>query len=67
MKISYVSQTVVCLVRTIDHQPMKFLENNFGIGKYYNFISKNIEETHNLLHERYVRVNGIGGDGTAKL
>ncbi|MFF2753263.1 VOC family protein [Psychrobacillus sp. NPDC058041] len=66
MKISDVSQTVVCLVRSINHQPMKFPENNFGVGKYYNFISKDIEETHKLLLERDVQVNSIGGDGTTK-
>jgi hypothetical protein len=43
--IPFKSQTVVCLIRTSNHQPMKFPENNFGVGKYYNFIPNDIEET----------------------
>lgn len=66
MKIGELSQTVVCLVRTINHQPMKFPENNFGVAKYYNFIPTDIEETHKLLLEKKVKVNPIGGDGTTK-
>lgn len=38
MKIAEHSQTVVCLVRTLNHKPMEFPNNNFGVGKYYNFI-----------------------------
>ena len=66
MKISDISQTVVCLVRSINHQPMIFPENNFGVGKYYNFISNDIEETHRLLLERDVQVDSISGDGITK-
>ena len=35
---------------------MKFHENNFGVGKYYNFIPKDINETYRLLIERGVKV-----------
>ncbi|MDQ1143697.1 catechol 2,3-dioxygenase-like lactoylglutathione lyase family enzyme [Bacillus sp. SORGH_AS 510] len=42
MRIEEGAQTVVCLVRTVDHQPMKFPENKFGVGKYYNFIPHDI-------------------------
>jgi len=66
MQIAEKSQTVVCLVRTLNHQPMKFPDNNFGVGKYYNFLSLDIEETHRLLVEKNVRVNSIGGEGTTK-
>lgn len=66
MKIGEESQTVVCLVKTLNHQPMKFPENNFGVGKYYNFISTNIEESHTLLVERNVKVNQIGGEGNTR-
>jgi glyoxylase I family protein len=66
MKIGEQSQTVVCLVRTTNHQPMKFPENNFGVGKYYNFIPNDIEETYNTLREKNVKVNSISGDGTTK-
>ncbi|WP_449537696.1 VOC family protein [Ferdinandcohnia sp. Marseille-Q9671] len=66
MKIGEQSQTVVCLVRVVDHQPMKFPENKFGVGKYYNFIPTDIEETHKLLLEKNVKVNPIGGEGTTK-
>jgi glyoxylase I family protein len=66
MKIGDQSQTVVCLVRTLNHQPMKFPDNNFRVGKYYNFIPENIEETHKVLIEKKVKVNPIGGDGTTK-
>ncbi|GAB6482054.1 hypothetical protein bcgnr5384_48170 [Bacillus cereus] len=38
MKIEEESQTVVFLVKTVNYQPMEFPENNFGVGKYYNFI-----------------------------
>lgn len=39
MKIEEGSQTVVCLMRTVNHQPMKFPENNFGEGvtKFFTF------------------------------
>jgi len=66
MQIAEKSQTVVCLVRTLNHQPMKFPDNNFGVGKYYNILSLDIEETHRLLVEKNVRVNSIGGEGTTK-
>lgn len=52
MRIGDQSQTVVCLVKIQNHQPMKFPENNFGVGKYYNFIPNDIEETRKLLLER---------------
>ncbi|MCH7321494.1 VOC family protein [Solibacillus sp. MA9] len=66
MKIAEKSQTVVCLVKTQNHQPMKFPDNNFGVGKYYNFISHDIEETHKLLVERDIKVNPIGEEGTTR-
>lgn len=66
MRIGEQSQTVVCLVRTSPHQPMKFPENQFGVGKYYNFIPEDIEEAHKLLLEKGVSVNPIGGEGTTK-
>ncbi|RDU37798.1 VOC family protein [Neobacillus piezotolerans] len=66
MKISEQAQTVVCLVKTDNHHPMKFPENNFGVGKYYNFIPEDIEETYNLLIEKKVKVNPIGGEGSTR-
>ncbi len=66
MKIEEKSQTVVCLVKTVNHQPMKFPENNFGVGKYYNFIPKDINETYQLLIERGVKVNPISEEGPTK-
>ncbi|MCM3389902.1 VOC family protein [Ureibacillus chungkukjangi] len=66
MKIHVQAQTVVCLVRTKDHQPMEFPNNDFGVGKYYNFISDDIEETYRSLIEKNVRVNQIGGEGTSR-
>ncbi len=66
MRIGDQSQTVVCLVKTQNHQPMKFPENNFGVGKYYNFIPNDIEETRKLLLEKEVKVDPIGGDGSTK-
>lgn len=66
MRIHEQSQTVVCLVRTLNHQPMQFPENSFGVGKYYNFIPENIEETHKTLLEKNVKVNPIGGEGTSR-
>ncbi|WP_053368078.1 VOC family protein [Bacillus sp. FJAT-27245] len=66
MKISEQAQTVVCLVKTENHQPMKFPANNFGVGKYYNFIPEDIEETYKLLTEKNVKVNHIGGEGSSR-
>ncbi|MEH7273682.1 VOC family protein [Neobacillus vireti] len=66
MQISEQSPTVVCLVRTLNHKPMRFPENKFGVGKYYNFIPADIEETHKLLLEKNVKVNPIGGEGTTR-
>ncbi|MET4562313.1 VOC family protein [Lysinibacillus parviboronicapiens] len=66
MKIADVTQTVVCLVRSKEHQPMKFPKNNFGVDKYYNFRSHNIEETYRHLVEKNVKVTAIDGDGTTK-
>ncbi|KGM45639.1 VOC family protein [Neobacillus niacini] len=63
MKISDVSQTVVCLVECSNHQPMKFPENNFGVGKYYNFIPQNFDETYRMLVKEDVKVGPIGGEG----
>lgn len=62
MRIAPDAQTVVCLVRTPNHQPMKFPENDFGVGKYYNFIPENIEETYAALKERGVEVGPLGGE-----
>ncbi|KQL19759.1 VOC family protein [Cytobacillus solani] len=66
MKIAEESQTVVCLVRTNNHQPMKFPENDFGVGKYYNFIPRDIDVTYRVLLEQGVKVNPIGGEGYTK-
>jgi glyoxylase I family protein len=66
MKISERSETVVCLVRTPNHKPMRFPENNFGVGKYYNFMTTDIENTYKLLVEQDVKVNKLGGEGTTR-
>ena len=66
MKIHEQAQTVVCLVRTLNHQPMGFPKNNFGVGKYYNFISEDIEETYRSLLVKNVKVKPIGGGGTSR-
>lgn len=66
MKIAESSQTVVCLVKTVNHESMKFPKNGFGVGKYYNFIPADIEETYNYLLEKKVRVDLIEGEGQTK-
>lgn len=66
MKIAEQSQTVVCLVKTLNHQPMTFPSNEFGVGKYYNFIPQNIEETYKLLLEKNIKVNQINEEGNSK-
>ena len=66
MKIAEQSQTVVCLVKISHHQPMKFPSNNFGVGKYYNFIPDNIEDTHKFLLEKNVKVSQIEEEGKSK-
>jgi len=66
MKISESSQTVVCLVRTDNHQPMCFPDNQFGVGKYYNFIPQDFEETYRALVEKDVSVGPVGGEGEMK-
>ncbi|MEK3764438.1 VOC family protein [Solibacillus sp. FSL K6-4121] len=66
MQIGEESQTVVCLVKTLNHVPMKFPENKFGVGKYYNFIPTDIEEAHKILLTKGVKVNSIGGEGSTR-
>jgi glyoxylase I family protein len=66
MKIDEKSQTVVCLVKAKNHTPLNFPDNYFGVGKYFNFISQNIEETYQSLIEKKVRVNEIDGEGQTK-
>jgi glyoxylase I family protein len=66
MQIGEESQTVVCLVKTVNHQPMKFPENRFGVGKYYNFIPENFKETYKILLKKGVKVGPIGGEGTSR-
>ncbi|WP_409304885.1 VOC family protein [Peribacillus sp. SCS-155] len=66
LKIAADSKTVVCLVRTPDHEPMNFPENSFGVGKYYNFIPNDIEETYRELKLKGVKVNPIGGEGDTR-
>ena len=66
MQIGEESQTVVCLVKTLNHVPMKFPENKFGVGKYYNFIPTDIEEAYKLFLAKDVMVNPIGGEGSTR-
>lgn len=66
MKIAERSATVVCLVKTENHQPLHFPDNRFGVGKYYNFLSSSIEETYHSLVEQQVNVNPLGGEGQTK-
>ena len=66
MKIAEQSQTVVCLVRTLNHQPMEFPSNHFGVGKYYNFIPDDLDKTYKTLLEQNVRVNPIDGEGDTR-
>ncbi|TKC20137.1 VOC family protein [Robertmurraya kyonggiensis] len=66
LRISGESQTVVCLVRTVNHQPMKFPENDFGVGKYYNFIPEDFEKTYERLVEKGVKVNQIDREGNTR-
>lgn len=67
MKIAEHSQTVVWLVRTLNHKPMEFPYNIFGVGKYYNFIPNNeIKDTYKFLTEKNVKVNPIKEEGTPK-
>lgn len=67
MRISDESNTVICLVRIEKHQPMKFPENHFGVGKYYNFFPANIEEAHQQLTERGVEVTPVECFGSTKV
>lgn len=66
MKIGEQSVTVVCLVKTENHQPFYFPDNHFGVGKYFNFLSSTIEDTYQSLVEQQVKVNPIGGEGQIK-
>lgn len=66
LRISEQSLTVVCLVKIEHHQPMSFPENKFGVGKYYNFLSIDIEETYQSLLNKDVKVGPLGGEGTTK-
>ena len=53
-------------METLDHVPMKCPENKFGVGKYYNFIPKDIEEAHKILLTKGVKVNSIGREGSTR-
>lgn len=66
MKINDSSQTVVSLVKTENHQPLKFPDNPFGVGKYFNFLSRNIEDTYRNLIDNGVKVNRLSGEGGTK-
>lgn len=66
MKIADKSATVVCLVKAKKHQPLHFPDNHFGVGKYFNFLSPNIEETYQFLVEQQVKVKPIGGEEQSK-
>lgn len=66
LRISEESPTVVCVVRTENHQPMQFPANGFGVGKYYNFIPKDFEQVYERLIEKGVEVNQIDGEGNTK-
>ncbi|WP_155592266.1 VOC family protein [Lysinibacillus cavernae] len=66
MKINEQSPTVVCLVKANQHQPLHFPDNHFGVGKYFNFISHNIEETYQFLVDHHVRVKALDGEGNTR-
>ncbi|WP_455663349.1 VOC family protein [Pradoshia sp.] len=67
MKISEGSETVVCLVKMNDHQPMHFPDNSFGVGKYYNFIpSSPIEDVYAHLQAMNVEVGRLDGEGDTR-
>jgi glyoxylase I family protein len=66
MRIGEDTKTVVCLVKTPDHEPMKFPDNNFGVGKYYNFLTDNIDETYRMLTELDVKVNHMSSEGQSR-
>ncbi|WP_077624473.1 VOC family protein [Sediminibacillus massiliensis] len=66
MKISDKAQTVITLVRTPNHHPMVFPENEFGVGKYYNFIPEDIDKAHQFLKKHDVTVMPIGGEGETR-
>ncbi len=64
MQIAELSPTVVCLVKTQSHQPMKFPSNNFGVGKYYNFIPQSsIDDIYQYLLLHNVKVDPMDGEG----
>lgn len=58
--------TVICLVKAKEHQPLRFPEIYFGVGKYFNFMLHKIEETYQFLVEHDVKVNALGGEGKTK-
>ena len=66
MNISNDSPTVVCLVKVENHTPMKFPSNNFGVGKYVNFIPEEIEKLHAELKAKGIAVNALEGDEETK-
>ncbi|MEK3975872.1 MULTISPECIES: VOC family protein [unclassified Psychrobacillus] len=66
MKISNNSPTVVCLVKVENYTPMKFPSNNFGVGKYVNFIPENIEKLYDELKNKGIAVKPLEGDEEKK-
>jgi catechol 2,3-dioxygenase-like lactoylglutathione lyase family enzyme len=66
MEFSSPCETVVCLVKTPNHQPMSFPKNSFGVGKYFNFIPTNLDVVYQVLKEKNVKVGAIGGEGRTR-
>jgi len=66
IRLSDHSPTVLCLVRTDAKVPVAFPENGFGVDKFMNFLTEDIEELHKALTEQGVRVGDIGSEGTAR-
>ncbi|MEK4171043.1 hypothetical protein MHI22_05655 [Lysinibacillus sp. FSL L8-0312] len=59
--------TVICLVKAKEHQPLRFPEIHFGVGKYFNFMLHKIEETYQFLVDPDVKVNALGGREKQKM
>ena len=67
MKIGKESPTVICLVKAKGHEPMRFPDNSFGVGKYYNFIpARPIEEVYAYLQAMNVKVEDMDGEGDTR-
>ncbi|TWI93361.1 catechol 2,3-dioxygenase-like lactoylglutathione lyase family enzyme [Roseibium hamelinense] len=64
VKLSSKAPTVLCLVRTTPPQKMVFPQNEFGVGKYINFLVEDFDAVRQTLKQKNVSMGSVGGEGS---